>query len=110
MGKRMDELLRHAQELHLTCPKPIPGKGLALEHTVQVLEYERLAQASRSLWKYAKIEAILWRLFGFLSPWVARLKRVVYLSLRPVQKAKDMVWIVGHHFKAFILSRRVQRQ
>jgi glycosyltransferase involved in cell wall biosynthesis/GT2 family glycosyltransferase len=110
MGKRMDELLRRAQELHLTCPKPTPGKGLALEHTVQVLEYERLAQASRSLWKYAKIEAILWRLFGFLSPWVARLKRVVYLSLRPVQKAKDMVWIAGHHFKAFILSRRVQRQ
>jgi glycosyltransferase involved in cell wall biosynthesis/GT2 family glycosyltransferase len=110
MGKRMDELLKRAQELHLICPKPIPGKGLALEHTVQVLEYERLAQASRSLWKYAKIEAILCRLFGFLSPWLARLKRVVYLSLHPVQKAKDMVWIVGHHFKVFILSRRVQRQ
>ena len=110
MGKRTDELLKRAQELHLICPKPIPGKGLALEHTVQVLEYERLAQASRSLWKYAKIEAILCRLFGFLSPWLARLKRVVYLSLHPVQKAKDMVWIVGHHFKVFILSRRVQRQ
>jgi len=110
MGERMDELLKRAQELHRSSPKPLPGKGLGLEHAVQVIEYERLAQASRSLWKYTKIEAMLWRLFGFISPWVMRLKKAVYLSLRPVQKAKDMVWIAGHHFKAFILSRRVQRQ
>ena len=110
MGDRMDELLKRAQEFHNSSPKPLPGKGLGLEHAVQVIEYERLARASENLWKHAKIEAVLWRLFGFIAPWVMRLNKVVYLSLRPAQKVKDVVWIVGHNFKVFILSRRVQRQ
>lgn len=110
MGERMDALLKRAQELHISCPKPQVSKGLGMEHTVQVIEYERLARASSNLWKYAKIEAVLWRLFCFASPWLTRLKRAGYLVFRPVQRAKDRLWIAGHSFKARILSGRIRGQ
>lgn len=108
MGERMDMLLKRAQELHISCPKPQVSKGLGMEHTVQVIEYERLARASSNLWKYTKIEAALWRLFCFAAPWLARLKRAMYMALRPVQKAKDMLWIAGHRIKVHFLSKRVR--
>lgn len=120
MGERMDALLKRAQELHISCPKPQVSKGLGLEHAVQVIEYERLARASSNLWKYAKIDLMLWRLLHLVSPWLTHLKRGGHMVLCFVQRTKntvwsvghrikDMIWIVGHKVKVFFLRRRSGR-
>jgi len=104
MGERMDSLLERSRQLHLSRPKAEVGLGLGLEHAVQAIEYERVFQAAGGLWKYQRVESALWRLYQLVSPWVVRLNRLVSYLLRPVRRAKDAVWIVGHRFKAHVFS------
>ncbi len=104
LGERMDSLLERSRQLHLSRPKAGVGLGLGLEHAVQAIEYERVFQAAGGLWKYQRVESALWRLYQLISPWVVRLNGLVSYLLRPVRRAKDAVWIVGHRFKARVFS------
>jgi hypothetical protein len=113
MGDRMDILLRQAQELHHLQPRIGVGPGLGMEHTVQSLEYERLARWAGRLSKYQRIEGALEGFHSRLSPWSERARRYVvrparialtsYVSV-PARKVKDAVWIAGHKVKVRLLN------
>jgi len=109
MGDRMDTLFQKALRLSSSQPKPTPGHGLALEHTVLAMEQERVFRLSAHLSRWLVLDRA-WARFAPLTQWLE--KRVVYpvrrtlqsSFFRPVRKAKDTIWIIGHKVKVRLLN------
>jgi glycosyltransferase involved in cell wall biosynthesis len=104
MGERMEKLLDQAGQLHRSRPTSEISMGLAVEHAVQAVEAERIAQAAGPLWKYQVIESTRGKLTHWLAPRIWFLNRATFHLYRPVRKAKDWIWIVGHRLKMHLLG------
>ncbi len=105
MVDRIDSLLKQAQQIHRSRSGEIVSQRLGSEHAVQGIEYERLSQGVQNLWKYAKVEAIWWRLSGLISPCIDKAGRIAWFFLRPLRKIKDVIWTAGHKVKVRLLSK-----
>lgn len=107
MGERMVQLLKQAQEAHRARSTVAVNPGLGMEHAVQSVEYERLSRAAQPFWKYNAIESAIWRLSRFTSPVVVQGRWLVWRLrplLRPLRRAKDAIWIIGHRIKVRLLN------
>jgi glycosyltransferase involved in cell wall biosynthesis len=102
MGERMVALLASAMEQRRSQPKPAIGLQFGIEHAAQAIELQRLGQAASGLWKYQRAETATRRMMGPLLAIGARLRRLrwqLFGSTRPLQRAKDALWIQGHRLK-----------
>jgi glycosyltransferase involved in cell wall biosynthesis len=99
MGDRMTELLALAQESHGSGAANRLALGLAVEHAVQAIEYERVTQAARRLWKYHPVEVVRQRLAWWLSGKPLLENAVTARGIGVLVGIKDALWIAGHKIK-----------
>lgn len=112
MGESMEHLLSRAERERASRRSGILVlPGLAREHTVLAIEYGRLSDAAEGLWKYRGIESRRQRVAHFFERRVAwvrkivwRANRVFFAIIRPLRRAKDALWIVGHTWKTRLLT------